>query len=79
MPRFHLNLFNDIDASDEEGAMYPDLSAAKSAAINGARALMAEHILAGRPIDLEHRVEISDEAGRVLALIPFRELITIRG
>ena len=77
MPLFLLNLFNDVDTCDEEGRHYSDLAEAKEAAISGARALMADHIQHGRPIHLHHRIEVTDEAGKVLAVIPFRELITI--
>ncbi len=77
MPKYHLNIFNAVDTYDEEGLELPDLAAAKKAAINGARHLMAEHIVAGRPLDLSDRIEIADERGSVLATLPFREMITI--
>lgn len=77
MARFHLNLFNDLDVMDEEGIELPDLAAARDHSIAAARALMAEHVVMGRPIKLDHRIEVADHAGRVLATIPFREVITI--
>lgn len=77
MPHYHLNLYNDIDAMDEDGADFPDLTFAKAMAIRSARDLMAEHVRIGRPIDLSHRIEITDDDGRVLAILPFREMITI--
>jgi len=77
MPIYHLNIFNDIDAIDEQGAEYPDLEAAKRAAIVAARELMAHHLMAGRPLVLHHRIEIADDAGEALAVLPFREIITI--
>ncbi|WP_436828021.1 DUF6894 family protein [Sphingomonas sp. DT-207] len=70
-------MFNDIVAIDEEGLEYPDLSAAKAAAIESARELMAEQIRKGRPVDLNHRIEVATPDGEVIATIPFRELITI--
>lgn len=77
MPRYHLNLFNDIDVADEDGAEFPSLAAAKAKAIEGARELIAEHVRIGRPVNLSHRVEVADDDGRVLAVIPFRELFTV--
>lgn len=77
MPRFYLNLFNDQDLRDEEGAEMPDLGAAKVKAIASVRALMAEHVTLGRPIYLSHRIEITDEYDKVLATIPFGEAVTI--
>ena len=75
--RFHLNIYNDVDTKDLDGLELPDLAAAKDVAIDGARSMMAEHVRRGRPISLHHRIEITDQAGKVLATLPFRELITI--
>lgn len=77
MPRFYLNIYNDADVFDDEGTEFPDLAAAKREAIRGARGMMADHLLEGRPITLDHRIEVADAHGTVLARIPFRELITI--
>ena len=77
MARFHLNLFNDVDVMDEEGSDRADLAAAKAEAIKVGRELMAEHLVLGRPVNLSHRMEVSDADGKVLAVIPFREMITI--
>ena len=79
MALFRLNLFNDADNLDEEGAEFPDLACAKAMAISSARDLMAEHVKEGRPIDLGNRIEVADESGKVLAVIPFREVITVTG
>jgi hypothetical protein len=77
MPRYYFNLYNDMDTVDEEGAELQDLGAAKDMAIRGARELMGDHVRHGRSLTLSHRVEITDSQGTVLAIIPFRELITI--
>lgn len=79
MPRFYFHVHNDIDAKDEQGITLADLAAAKQAAIEGARAMMAEHVTKGRPVTLHHRIDVADESGKVLASLPFRELITIVG
>lgn len=78
MPHYHLHLFNDVDVIDQEGCDFADLFAAKAQAIMSARDLMAEHLKAGKPIDVSHRIDVADDTGKVLATIPFRELITIR-
>ena len=77
MYRYHINLFDDWVVIDEEGCDLPDLAAAKARAISGGRGVMAEHLLAGRPLNLDHRLEITDEHGAVLAVLYFRELTTI--
>lgn len=79
MARYYFNIYNDADVLDEEGAEFSDLAAAKAHAIAGARSLMAEHLVLGRPIDLSHRIEVADASGRVLAVLPFAELVTIAG
>jgi hypothetical protein len=77
MPHYHLHLFNDIDVLDETGAEYADLAAAKDVAIRAGREIMAEHVKLGRPIQLSHHLDIADDRGKVLAVIPFGEIITI--
>lgn len=79
MPRYFLNLFNDVETYDEDGRDYVDLAAAKEVAIAGALELMAAHVRQMKPIHLSHRIEVADGEGRVLAVIPFRELITVNG
>lgn len=64
---------------DEDGVELADIAAEKDEAIHGARAMMAEHLAAGRPINLNHRIEVADDHGKILAVIPFRELVTIIG
>jgi hypothetical protein len=78
MPQYHLNLFNDADLPDEQGREFADLPAAKDEAIRSAREMRAEHLMLGRPIDLDDRIEVTDEDGKILAIIAFRELITIK-
>lgn len=77
MTRYFFNIFNDADVIDEEGIELPSLAAARNEAIRGARSMMADHLKAGKPITLRHRIDIADASGKVLATIPFRELITI--
>jgi hypothetical protein len=77
MTRYHINVFDDVEVIDEEGVELPDLAAAKARGIRGGRAMMADHVKAGRPLRLFHRIEIVDEGGKVLTVIPFRELITL--
>jgi hypothetical protein len=77
MPRYYIHIFDDIDVIDEEGVELPDLATARRRAIRGGREIMVDHLKAGSPLRLFHRIEIADDRGMVLAVIPFRELITI--
>jgi hypothetical protein len=78
MPRYHLNVFNNIDALDPTGIELPNIAAAKAEAVAGARDIMAAHVKAGQPIYSSHRIEITDEAGNVLHEVKFGDIIDLR-
>ncbi|MFD1107349.1 DUF6894 family protein [Sphingobium olei] len=77
MERYHINLFNDADILDEEGQEFVDLAAAHAEAMRSAREVIADHVMNGRPIDLRHRMEITDNAGKLLDMIRFGDAISI--
>jgi hypothetical protein len=76
VPRFHLNLYNDVISLDEEGVDLPDLEAARDAAIVNIRDVMRDELVKGH-ITLGHRVEIVNERGRILATVFFRDAVTV--
>jgi hypothetical protein len=78
MARFHFHLFNDDDVWDEEGQELPDLAAAEAEAVRAARDVIAHHVLSGRPICLDHRMEIMDDRGTVLRIVYFSQAVTFR-
>ena len=78
MPRYYFHIHNDVVIMDADGMELRHLAAAKHEAVRGARSMMAEELVAGRPIKLFHRIEIADDDGKVLAAIPFREVITVQ-
>jgi hypothetical protein len=78
MPRYYIHIYDDATMMDGDGFELRDLAAAKHEAIRGARSIMAEHLVAGRPLKLSHRIEIADERGKVLAVIRFRNIVTIQ-
>jgi hypothetical protein len=78
MQRFYLHLFNSIGyVADEEGLEFPDLDAARQAAITNIRSLLQGDLEVG-VIDLRGRIEIRDGANRVLAILPFTEAVELR-
>ena len=77
MPRYYIHIYNDAVTIDGDGMELRDLPAAKYEAIRGARSIMAEDLVAGRPLKLFHRVEIANADGTVLAVIPVREIVAI--
>lgn len=78
MPQFHLNVFNSIYALDEEGIERASLEVAKLEAIEGARDMIANLIRYGNPVHLNHRIEITDEAGNLLDKVFFGDVIDVR-
>lgn len=61
---------------DEEGREMsePDM---REAALKGARSLIAEDVRAGR-LDLSGRIEVVDEYGRQVLVVPFRDAVALR-
>ncbi|EQB12718.1 DUF6894 family protein [Sphingobium lactosutens] len=75
MPVYHLHLFNDNDVLDEEGQEFVDLAMAEREAVRNARDVIAEHVRHGHPINLTHRVEITDANGTLLKVVHFGDCI----
>ncbi|MBB5714337.1 DUF6894 family protein [Sphingomonas aerophila] len=78
MPRFYLHVFNDASVLDTEGSELPDLEAAARDAVQGIRELIAEEVVAGRPISRQHRIEIQDEDGAHLRTVFFGDVLRLR-
>lgn len=77
MPRFFLHVANRVGfAPDEEGVDLDDLAAAMEQAKDGIRSIVSDEARNGR-IDLDGRVEIMDETGTVLKVIPFPDAVEI--
>jgi hypothetical protein len=64
MPRFYFHLHNSIESVDEEGAVLPDMQAARQEAIRNARDIIANEIRYSGQIHLSHWLEIEGECGR---------------
>jgi hypothetical protein len=79
MPRFYFHLYNDLVAMDEEGLELPDLAAARETAKANIRDIMAELVKEDGRVTLQHRVEIADETGAIVATVPFRDAVAVEG
>ena len=78
MARFYLNMSNGIGfVRDEEGQELPDLDAAREAAIAGIRSILSDEAKQGL-LDLRGTVEITDESGQVLMVVPFKEAVELK-
>ncbi len=74
VPRYYLNLYNDEVVRDETGEDFADAGAARESAVRGIAELIAEHIVAGKPVDLSDRIEIEDEQRKLVAVITYAEM-----
>ena len=78
MPRYFFHVHDDIEALDEEGLELPDAEAALNGARDAARQLAAEQVTQGK-LHLDHRIEVANDAGEVIATIAFRDCVEIEG
>lgn len=78
MLRFYLHVCNEARAPDNEGIELPDLDAARVSAIQGAREMIAEEILSGRPVSRRHCIEITDADGEILHTVLFGDVVQLR-
>lgn len=74
MPRYFTHLYNSEILRDERGEVFADLSEARAAAQRTASELIAEHISQGIVVNLDHRLEVIDETGKVVIVLPFAQL-----
>lgn len=61
---------------DEEGCELGEAEV-RSAALKGARSLIVEDVKAGR-LDLSGRIDVVDEYGRQVLVLPFRDAVELR-
>jgi hypothetical protein len=76
MPMFRFHVINDIDAPDEEGLELANLAAAHLKAIDFVRDLASAAVRQGR-LDMKHRIDIEDDAGKVLLTVTVAEAIEV--
>ncbi len=79
MPRFFFHIADGDRFPDEEGAILPDVTAARKLALVGAREIVADDLKQGKNLSLNDRIEIQDESGSIVAVVTFREAVGIEG
>ena len=78
MPCYHFNIQNGTGfIEDEEGRDLPDLDAVRAEALEGIRSILTEDVRKGY-LDLGGRIEVLDEAGSLLLVVPFADAVEIR-
>lgn len=78
MARYFLHLFNHIGAvPDDEGTEVPDVATARHLAVQSVRDIVSEEAKGG-VVDLSGRIEIADEGGSTLDVVPFSDAVVLR-
>jgi len=77
MALYHFNIDNSLGyVGDHEGRELPDLETARREALKGIRSLIAEEVMNGC-VDLDGRLEVTDEQGTILFAIGYAEAVEI--
>ncbi len=79
VPRYFFHLLDDLATVDEEGLELPNLAAARAGAENFARSMAAASVLDMGKINLDHRIEVTNEAGEDVLTVRFGDVISIQG
>jgi hypothetical protein len=66
------------DAEDDEGMSANSLAEARERAVTGIRSLLASEAANGE-INFAGRIDISDEAGKLLLSVPFTDALSVKG
>ena len=59
---------------DDEGRELPDLETVRGQALRGARSIISDDVMQGY-IDMERRIEVTDDAGALVLAISFDEVV----
>ncbi len=74
---FFFHLVDGVDILlDPDGRDLPDLAAAKAWSLKEARSLLSHEVLSGT-VNLAQAIEVHDETGAVVHILPFGEAISI--
>ncbi|MGK6355837.1 DUF6894 family protein [Sphingomonas sp. DT-207] len=78
MAHYHLNVVNSLGfVPDEEGHDLPDLAAARAQAVAGVRSMLSDELRTQGLIDLRGRIEIAEEHGTVVLVVPFSAAVDV--
>ena len=78
MARYYFHLLNDVDARDDEGKEFPDLSVARDYARSNIRFTAGEVLKEQGDLVLSHSIQIEDAERNVLDTLYFRDVLNIK-
>lgn len=76
MSRYFFHLYDDLVVLDEEGTELPDDLAAHEHALRCAREMACAEIKSGK-LSLGHRIEVADEQGETVLVLPFKSAFEV--
>ena len=77
MPRYYFHIRDGELVCDEHGVIFASDEEARREAIRAARDIMAEQVRQGT-LSLSDRIEIADDSGKRIMMIPFAEAVRIK-
>ena len=79
MARYHFHLHEcGTVIPDEEGLEKPDMDGVREEALLSARELMSNEMMRGK-LCLGCHIEVQDEAGEVVLILPFKDAVEVTG
>jgi hypothetical protein len=75
MPRYHFHIYDEVETLDTEGLELPGIEAAIAVAIHELRQLAAYELERDGTVDMATRIDIADDAGRVIERVHFDDLL----
>jgi hypothetical protein len=78
MPRYFFHVHDGLLTEDEEGTDLPDIDAARAFAMDCVRDMVCDDIKQGW-LNLEHQIDVADDAGAQILSMTFREAFDFRG
>jgi hypothetical protein len=77
--RYFTHIYETEVLHDEHGQEFANLDAAMEGARRAASELIAESIAQGITVELAHRLEVVEEGGQVVIVLPFEQLFKGNG
>ena len=78
VPRYYFHLVERECIPDPEGKILPGIEEARQEALEHARSIVCENIKHGW-LNLDHRIDVADDQGRMVLTLTFRQAFEITG
>ena len=75
MPRFYFHIYDEVETLDLDGLELPGIEAAIAVAIHELRQLAAYELKREGKVDMAARIDITDDAGRIVERVHFDDVL----